>query len=118
MHFDAPPKLFGYARKNRQFPTETEAILWDALKRHSLLPYKFRRQHPVGMYIVDFYCHSKRLAIEIDGGYHQTAEQRQYDEYRTAELNRIGIREIRFTNDDVHSDFWGLLETIWSALEQ
>lgn len=117
MHFDAPPKSFGFAKQNRLFPTKTETILWEALKRNSLLQYKFRRQHPVGSYIVDFYCHAKRLAIEIDGEYHNTPEQQLYDENRTAELKRIGIREMRFTNDDILSDFWGVLEGIWGALE-
>lgn len=118
MHFDAPPPLFGYARTNRLFPTAAEAMLWEALKRNGLLPYKFRRQHPIGSYIVDFYCHAKRLAIEVDGGYHLTPEQRLYDEQRTAELNRLGIRELRFKNEDLSRDFWGVLEGIWAALEE
>ncbi len=117
MHGDASPKLFEFARKNRDRPTETEAILWEALKGNSLANHKFRRQHPVGKYIVDFYCHAKRLAVEIDGAYHWTAEQKLYDEYRTAELNRLGIRELRFSNEEVLDDFWGVLEGIWEALE-
>ena len=117
MHCGAPPELFEFARKNRDSPTEAEAMLWEVLKRNSLAKNKFRRQHPIGKYIVDFYCHAKRLAVEIDGGYHLKAAQKLYDEYRTAELNRLGIREIRFTNEDVLNDFWGVLEGIWNALE-
>lgn len=77
MHFDAPPKAFEYARKNRVKPTETEARLWEAIKGKSLAKNKCRRQHPIGKYIVDFYCHAKRLAVEIDGGYHLTAETKK-----------------------------------------
>jgi very-short-patch-repair endonuclease len=117
MHYDASPKIFEFALKNRHEPTETEALLWEALKGNAIAKNKFRRQHPIGKYIVDFYCHAKRLAVEIDGGYHLTAEQKLYDEYRTAELNQLGIREIRFTNDDVLNDFWGVLEAIWNVLE-
>lgn len=116
MHFDAPPKVFGFARKNRHSPTEAEAVLWEALKGSNIGNNKFRRQHPVGKYIIDFYCHQKRLAVEIDGGYHLTEEQKLYDANRTAALIQLGIREIRFTNDDVLGDLWGVLEGIWNAI--
>ena len=117
MHFDASPKIFEFARKNRENPTETEAKLWEALKRNSLAKNKFRRQHPLGKYIIDFYCHAKRLAVEVDGAYHLTTERKSYDENRTAELNRLGIREIRFTNDDVLNNFSEVLDRIRDALE-
>ncbi len=85
-------------------------------KRLCGLKNKFRRQHPLGKYIIDFYCHAKRLAVEVDGAYHLTTERKLYDEYRTAELSRLGIREIRFTNDDVLYNFSTVLDEIRDAL--
>lgn len=118
MHKDAPPRLFGFAKVNRHTPTQAEEILWNALKNKQLGGYKFRRQHPVGGDIVDFYCHICQLAIELDGGYHDDPKQKAYDEYRTLELARMNIREIRFRNEDLVNDYWGVLEGIWAALEQ
>jgi very-short-patch-repair endonuclease len=62
---------------------------------------KFRRQHPIHFYVADFYCHEKRLIIEIDGGIHEEDRIKEHDDNRTAELERLGIRVIRFTNDEV-----------------
>jgi very-short-patch-repair endonuclease len=118
LHQEATPKIFKFALENRHQPTEAEAILWDALKEKQLGGHKFRRQHPMGMYIIDFYCHAKKLAIELDGGYHNDPKQKAADEYRTSELNRLGIREIRFKNEDLVDDYWGVLEGILSALEE
>lgn len=120
MHFDAYAKLFQYATDNRLQPTQTEALLWDALRRKKGVKstYKFRRQHPVNQYILDFYCHSKKVAIEIDGGYHFNEEQKKQDQRRTEDLNGLGIVVIRFTNEQVLSDITGVLETIWRALEE
>jgi very-short-patch-repair endonuclease len=117
-HQDAPPRVFGFAKQNRHNPTEAEAILWNAIKEKQLGDHKFRRQHPMGMYIVDFYCHAKKLAIELDGGYHDDPKQKAADEYRTSELNRVGIREIRFRNEDVLEDLIGVLEGILGVLEE
>ena len=117
MHRDAPPRIFGFAKVNRHAPTQVEELLWNTLKGKQLGGHKFRRQHPIGRYIVDFYCHASQLAIELDGGYHNDPEQKAYDEYRTSELARMGIREIRFRNEDLWNDCWGVLEGIWAALE-
>lgn len=117
MHQDAPPRIFQFAEKNRCKLTPTEALLWNALKNKQLGGYKFRRQHPISRFIVDFYCHSKRLAIELDGGYHNNPDQKAYDAYRTGELTSAGIREIRFQNEAVWEDFWGVLERIWEELD-
>ena len=116
MHQGAPPRLFGFAKTNRHTPTQAEEILWNALKNKQLGGYKFRRQHPVGVYSVDFYCHTSQLVIELDGGYHDAPRQKAYDEYRTLELARMGIREIRFRNEDLLNDYWGVLEGIWATL--
>ena len=116
MHQDAKPELFEFARHNRDNPTQAEAILWEVLRDKKLEGHKFRRQHPIGAYILDFYCHASKLAIEIDGGYHLAREQAEYDKNRTMELERIGVRELRFTNEQVINDLGKVLETILNNL--
>jgi very-short-patch-repair endonuclease len=78
---------------------------------------KFRRQHPLGPYIVDFYCHQVRLVIEVDGGQHWDEEQRRYDARRTAYLQMKAIRVIRFSNDEVLKETEGVLEYIQQVIE-
>ena len=101
LHKGAPLRNFGYSRENRKQYTEAEGILWQALRARKLLRYKFRRQHPISDFIADFYCHECKLMIELDGEYHNTIEQRQYDEGRTYELSELHIKVIRFTNNEV-----------------
>ena len=90
---------------NREVPTEAEAILWNMLKGNNL-GLHFRRQHIILDYIVDFICLDKGLVIELDGGYHNDQQQKEYDEQRTAHLQRLGYTELRFTNEEllVNSD--------------
>ena len=101
LHQGANPRLFGYARVNRQISTEAEAILWQCLRNRQLKGCKFRRQHPIADYIADFYCFELGLVIEVDGEYHMTKEQKAYDEERTCRLNELKIKVIRFTNREV-----------------
>ena len=88
----------GILRKNM---TLAELILWKKLKDKKIFKSKFRRQHPVNIFIVDFYCHEYRLVIEIDGEIHNNEETKEYDLGRTAELKKYGISVLRFTNDEV-----------------
>lgn len=88
--------------RNEATPAERE--LWNLLRKSSLGGHKFRRQHGVGRYIVDFYCPSERLAIELDGDSHFTKEASEYDRERTIHLNSLNIRVIRFLNSDVHEN--------------
>ena len=78
--------------------TVAERVLWNEL-RASQLGYKFRRQHVIGDFIVDFVCLSKRLVIEIDGAYHDQLCQVRFDQSRTESLQRMGFRVIRFNNE-------------------
>ncbi len=103
MHDGATPNIFRNAAKLRVNMTEAEKLLWDELKK-SPLGFKFRRQHPIKFYILDFYCHKIRLSIEIDGGYHNKSEQKEQDEIKTLYLKSVGIKEIRFKNDEVIND--------------
>jgi very-short-patch-repair endonuclease len=84
--------------------TPAEAKLWTLLKSKQLGGRKFRRQHSVGNYILDFYCTAEKLAIELDGAHHFTEDGMKYDEVRTAYLNSVGIRVVRFENRLVFDD--------------
>lgn len=88
------------SREHRKEPTQAEDCLWQAL-RNSKLGYKFRRQHPIHVYIADFICLDKKLIVEVDGGYHDDANQQYLDEQRTRDLQSLGFSVIRFTNEEV-----------------
>jgi very-short-patch-repair endonuclease len=92
--------------------TVAERILWQALRNHQMHGLKFRRQHPIGPYIIDFYCHSAYLAIEVDGPYHETSAQQDYDTVRIRALNGMGVRVLRFSNAQVISALPSVLEEI------
>ncbi|MEQ1587549.1 MAG: DUF559 domain-containing protein [Cyclobacteriaceae bacterium] len=94
--------------------TPAEAALWTLLKSKQLEGRKFRRQHSVGNYILDFYCTTERLAIELDGAHHFSEEGLRYDEERTAYLNTVDIRVIRFENKLVFVDPEYILKEIKS----
>ena len=115
MHDGASPNVFKNASKLRENMTETEKKLWEYLKTKPM-KYKFRRQHPIGGYILDFYCHKLSLSIEIDGGYHLKKEQKEKDKERTNYLSSIGISEIRFTNNEILNNFQQIIERINSIL--
>ncbi|MBS1592534.1 MAG: leucine--tRNA ligase [Bacteroidetes bacterium] len=106
---------FENAKRNRKEQTEAENILWQAL-RNNQLDVKFRRQHPIENFIVDFVCLQKRLIIEVDGGYHNIPEQKELDEVRTIELENIGFTVIRFTNEEVIHSTDAVLNKIKKAL--
>jgi len=112
MHHNASAYIFGNARKLRDNMTEAEKMLWEALRLKRLSGYKFRRQHPIGKFIVDFYCHEVKLVIELDGGYHNGEEQKEYDSFRTKALEDVGLNEIRFTNEQVYNNLDEVLEEI------
>lgn len=111
MHAGAKPEIFRFAEKLRENMTKEENKLWEFLR---LKPegFKFRRQHPFGRYVLDFYCHKTKLAIEIDGKYHELPEQKKLDETRTKEIENNGIKELRFTNEEVTSQFENVKNTI------
>ena len=89
------------AKRMRKEETVSEAVLWEALRGRKLLNLKFRRQHPVYTYIADFYCHQLKLVVEVDGGYHAEEDQKIKDEERTRALEAVGVKVIRFTNEEV-----------------
>jgi very-short-patch-repair endonuclease len=103
------------ARALRRDPTPGERKLWYEFLRN--LPEKFTRQKPLGSYIADFYCSSRRLVIEIDGDSHFDAEAERYDAARTASLRALGVRVVRFTNRDLIEAFEGVCAEIRKALD-
>lgn len=105
----ASASSFAKAQTLRKNETETEKLLWKKLKNNQLQGYKFRRQHPISLYIADFYCHKIKLIIEIDGGYHNTNKQKEKDIERTKILNCNDIRVIRFTNEDIINNIENIL---------
>ena len=105
------------AREMRKEATEAEKILWRHL-RDSGLESKFRRQHPAGNFILDFFCHEAGLAVEVDGGGHAREERAGYDAERTRALAAEGIRVIRFWNSEVMNNIEGVLVKIQEALRE
>jgi very-short-patch-repair endonuclease len=102
------------ARSLRREMTDAERMLWQSLRGKQLDNCRFRRQHSIGKYIIDFACIEKKLAVELDGGQHQ--EQIAYDDRRTAYLNSQGWRVLRFWNNDVMSNVDGVLSSIVATL--
>ena len=98
------------ARALRRNPTEAEKLLWRELRHWQVAGYKFRRQQPIGQYIVDFICFEKQLIIELDGGQH--ADQTNYDSERDMWLREQGFSVLRFWNNDVLQNIVGIKETI------
>ncbi|HEV8287007.1 MAG TPA: DUF559 domain-containing protein [Chitinophagaceae bacterium] len=94
------PTQYEFARTMRKEYTEAEKKMWELL-RNNQLGVKFRRQHPIESYIVDFVALQNKLIVEIDGGYHETEDQKKYDEMRTRTLKEIGFHVIRFSNEEV-----------------
>ena len=92
--------------------TEAEEILWKRLRNNKLEELKFRRQHPLDIFIADFYCHQKKLIIELDGGIHDNLEQKEYDEGRTFELEEKGFKILRFRNEEVINNIEDVLSRI------
>lgn len=93
MFYNAKPHIFEKAKALRNSMTEAEIKLWEQLKGKKIAGLRFRLQHPIDIFIADFYCHPIKLVIEVDGGIHKTAE-----------LNYWKIKVIRFTNEEIEND--------------
>ncbi len=111
-----PEDLLEFARQLRKEQTDAERLMWSLLRDRRLAGFKFRRQHPVERYILDFYCHEARLAVELDGGQHNEPDARARDEQRASFLEARGIRVLRFWNNDVLNNTEGVLQAIYDAL--
>ena len=104
MFYGAKRNIFLKAIVLKRNMTSAEKLLWDQLKNRTFFKVKFRRQHPVDIFIADFYCHELKLAIEIDGEIHLKSEVLDYDLGRTSDFEKFGIKILRFTNNEVIND--------------
>ena len=109
------PTILKHARELRRQMTPQERKLWRHLRGKQLYGIKFRRQHPIDRFILDFFCYEHNLAVEIDGHSHYQPNQLEYDQARTERLAHRGIRVIRFTNRDVDTNIEGVLNEIARA---
>jgi len=108
-------RLVESARELRKNPTPEEKHLWSNLRNGALGGLKFRRQYPIGGFILDFYCIPARLGIEIDGAIHNNPKQRELDQLRSAELAKSGILVLRFWNREVTDELEMVLDRIHKA---
>jgi very-short-patch-repair endonuclease len=108
----APKHVTKLSRELRLNMTPAETLLWNKVSNRQFMGLRFRRQHPIHRFIVDFYCHEKRLIIEIDGGVHE--KQRLYDRRRDGELSHQGYHVIRFSNSEIKLD----IETVLNRLSE
>ncbi len=116
--FSRPPEATARARRLRRDATKAERKLWYVLQRAQMSGLSFRRQHPIGKYIVDFYCAPLRLAIEVDGGHHNAPHHQNHDERRAQWLGAKGITVLRFWNNDVLKNIEGVWDEIARATDR
>ncbi len=103
------------ARQLRQRQTPAEEILWQLLRNRQFLGLKFRRQHQIGLFITDFYCHEAKLVIELDGGVHQEPEAGKKDRWRDEDLESLGLKVLRMRNERLLNDPEETLDLIRAA---
>lgn len=116
--YGASPEIHKRAKELRRNLTDTEVLLWERLRKAQIAGYNFRRQHPIRKFIVDFYCHKALLVIELDGGIHDKLEVAERDDGREYELKKLGLRVIRFKNEEVLNNINWVLKTIESAVKE
>ena len=107
----AAPIIFENAKQLRKNMTDAEKVLW-AYLRTGVNGLRFRRQHPIGHYIADFFCHKAKLVVEIDGSIHTGLDIKEKDDIRQKELENLGYFTIRFTNEQVMKDIEVVIKTI------
>jgi cyclase len=116
MHYGASQEIFQIAERLRRDMTEAERIIWERVCKNQL-GVRVRRQHPIWKFIADFYCHELKLVIELDGGIHLRAENKEYDISREVILKELGIEIIRFTNNQAINETDMVLEEIKRTIE-
>ena len=92
--------------------TEAEKIVWNKIRSKQINGKKFRRQVSIGSYVVDFYCSELKLIVEIDGGIHETADAKEYVNYRDTYMQSLGLTVIRYKNDDIFNNIDTVIENI------
>ena len=114
----ASSRKFRFAKGLRINRTQTEILLWEKLRAKRLGGFKFRQQHPFGRFVLDFYCHSEKLSIEIDGEIHKIDGNVEYDALRTKMIKEEGIKEIRFSNQEVLNEIEEVTNKILQRLKK
>ena len=114
--FNRTPGKTERARKLRRNETDVERRLWHRLRNGQVCDAQFRRQHPAGRYVLDFYCPALALAVELDGGQH--AETGMHDRERDEWLKRKGVMVLRFWNSDITENLDGVLEVIAAKIDE
>ncbi len=112
MHKQYPHYVVDLSRKLRKRSTATEKSLWQRLRSRQLDGLKFYRQFPIGRYIADFYCDELKLVVELEGGIHDKADQKEYDETRVSEFEGMGLTVMRIRNGEIENDMEIVLERI------
>ena len=112
LYYGASIEIFMRAEVLRHHLTEAEKLLWTRLKYNQISGFKFRRQHPINKFIVDFYCHKAKLVIELDGEVHEQKEVAERDEGREYILKGFGLEVLRFTNKEILIDLENVLSQI------
>ena len=107
------PQLLIFAKSMRHTATDAEHLMWQILRGKRFINLKFRRQHVIQPYIVDFYCHEIGLVIELDGSQHGTDDGKEYDAERTKFLETLGLTVVRYWNHDVLGRTDVMLEDLW-----
>ena len=108
------PQLLIFAKSMRTNATDAENLIWQLLRAKRFMNLKFRRQHVISPYIVDFYCHEIGLVVELDGGQHGTDDAIEYDCERTKFLEALGLTVVRYWNHDVLGRTDVVLEGLWN----
>ena len=112
------PQLLEFAKSMRHTATDAEHILWQLLRAKRFMDLKFRRQHVIEPYIVDFYCHEIGLVVELDGSQHGTDDAIEYDAERTKFLEALGLTVVRYWNHDVLARMNVVLEDLWNVCNE
>jgi len=116
MYFGAKTDLIESARILRKNMTFYEKLLWERLKGKQICGIRFRRQHPINIFVVDFYCHEAGLVVEIDGEIHNM--KKDYDDGRSAEMEKFDIKVIRFTNQEVKNNIERVIDKIEMVINE
>jgi very-short-patch-repair endonuclease len=118
MYYGATSETLDKAKALRNSETKAEKFLWENLNSKKLKGFKFRRQHAISQFIVDFYCHKLKLVIEVDGKIHNKPDNKEYDENRTFELEKFELVILRFTNFEIENHMDKVLTAITEAIRQ
>ncbi|MFH1159440.1 MAG: endonuclease domain-containing protein [bacterium] len=116
MFYNASTEIFRRAKELRENMTSAEKVLWSKINSGKMQGFRFKPQHPIDRFIVDFYCHKARLVIEIDGEVHNQEDQIERDQGRSAELEEYGLTVLRFSNQDILENIEDVLKTIHQSL--